>query len=241
MTYSCWNIVHAVWFDFFFVFILNTPYWLPFVRTCRVVDLRCLISAFLSSSLMNILFVLFISVWVTEILCCRWWFDPKLRYWSVCEAFSIPWTKFPHFPPLDLVCPKGSIPSHSFSILKFWGLYCSDVNWIGSIFNLMAGKISGHTRPNLKGKKGLEKVARYWLVKVTQTNHSSGDLTWRQSCGNTMKKCIVDGWKAVTVTGNGVTMGICPGENVHFSGSGLIIQYDNLSFWKEQAHPGDSD
>ncbi len=57
MPYSCRNIVDAVWFDFFFVFVLNTHSYLPFVR--RVVDLRCLISAFLSSSLLNILFALF--------------------------------------------------------------------------------------------------------------------------------------------------------------------------------------
>ncbi len=83
-------------------------------------DLSCLISAFLSSSLLKILFALFISISTTDHLCCRsrWWFDPKFRYWSVCVPSQYTVTQVPHSPPDVIVCPGVVVPSHSSSIVN---------------------------------------------------------------------------------------------------------------------------
>ncbi len=108
-VYSSWRCWRSV---------LNIHSWHPFVRR---IDFTCPISAFLSSSLLMILFALFMSISTTDYLHCRWWFNPKFRYCPMCELlFGIPWPRSPHSPPrCTCVSQKDSLPPFSSSIVKF--------------------------------------------------------------------------------------------------------------------------
>ncbi len=51
---------------------------------------------------------------------------------------------------------------------------------IGSVFNPLVGKFSGHAQQKPKKHERSRKIAHYQLVKVTLTNQNRANLTRRQ-------------------------------------------------------------
>ena len=84
--------------------------------------------------------------------------------------------------------PKGNLPKmanqqlmHRLIIASLvHTYYCQFIitfsQTCATVFNSLARKFSSHTCKNLKGPKGLEKFARYPLVKVTPTNQNHANL-----------------------------------------------------------------
>ena len=82
-----------------------------------------------------ILFALFMSVWPTSRLCCRLWFDPKFRYWTVCVAFRYTMYTVTHVSTLSTrftSVSRRAVCHHVLPLLWIWCwcLCCSGVDGI---------------------------------------------------------------------------------------------------------------
>ncbi len=121
--------------------------------------------------------------------------------------------------------PVCCIPQTAFSMVSSF-LDKSVYFRIGSIFNPLAGKFLDIPDKNLKGTKGLETGARYWLVKVKLRPIRTVQIWSKDNMAATPrlygKSALLMDKMVMVMAGNGVTM---PGyiHVVHFSGSGLSL------------------
>ncbi len=87
---------------------------------------------------------------------------------------------------------------------------------IGSIFNPLAGKFSGHTWQKPKRHERSRSMCTLLIGQNISDQSEPADLIWRQHGGNTMTRwqtCIVNGCETVQVASNGVT--ICGDKSYH--------------------------